>query len=424
MPALIRHLRAWGAETVTLTERLGSAPAADLGRVIQCRRRGPWGPVGGLLGRSHAAGEPRPGTKAAAAGLLGRLRAALRGSLSRTLKSVLWFPDEHRWWIRDAVKEGARLLAGGHFDLVFSSATPASAHVVASALRRRFPNLAWVAEYRDLWSQNHDYRFWRVRRPLERMFERRVLRRAAAIVVLSCPWAARIRLLCGRAPVRVVQTGFDERALVSREARSLSPEFTITFTGRLYPGKQDVRPLLQAVRGLLDNGTLAEGVVRLRFFGPRDDELARAIRRRGLQGVTELPGWVPAEVAVEMQRTSQVLLFPNWEDGAHRGVYTGKIYEYLASGRPILATGGHPDVVAGLLEYTGAGIAARSVAEITDALASWYREFTDTGSVRYRGRPERIARFTHEAMARRMAGVFSDAIGRGNRPVGRAETNA
>ena len=110
---------------------------------------------------------------------------------------------------------------------------------------------------------------------------------------------------------------------------------------------------------------------------------------------------------MEKQRESQLLLILNWEDPEERGVYTAKIFEYLAARRPILATGGsRDDVVGRLLGQTRTGIPAPAIEDVKHTLKQLYQEFKRKGEIAYHGDESEINRYSHREMAGRFAEVL------------------
>ena len=116
---------------------------------------------------------------------------------------------------------------------------------------------------------------------------------------------------------------------------------------------------------------------------------------------------VPAEIAREKQRESQLLLLLDWDDPRERGTYPGKIFEYLAARRPILATGGTEDnVVKRLLDETGAGVHATAVGDIKNKLEEMYREYKAQGKVVLPEKASDINKYSHREMARKFAEIL------------------
>ncbi len=117
--------------------------------------------------------------------------------------------------------------------------------------------------------------------------------------------------------------------------------------------------------------------------------------------------------AVAEQRKSQMLLFLNWEDRENKGLSHLKLYEYLAAGRPILATGGHGDDSSRqILAHTNTGYFAPTVADIKLALLTAYRQYRDAGRVAYTGRADAISEYSYAGRARLLAQCLDSVLKR------------
>ena len=108
-------------------------------------------------------------------------------------------------------------------------------------------------------------------------------------------------------------------------------------------------------------------------------------------------------VAQAKQRQSQVLYNPKWDDPLEPGIYSGKIFEYLAARRPILAIGKYRDVVDDLLADTGVGVSATTDAEIEDALEKMYHEYLQKGEVAFQGDTSKLDKLSHRELAEKFA---------------------
>ena len=334
------------------------------------------------------------------------------------LKEVLAYPDPMKGWVGFACEEIDKL-AGHQFDAIISSAPPISSHLIGRHAKRvlRRP---WVADFRDLWTQNVDSRPSLVR-PFERRLEKRLVANADALVTVSDDWAAKLKSRYRDVPVHAITNGFDPDDFPSREIR-LTELFTITYAGLLYQGKRDPTPLLQAVQELIAEGAISPARFRMRFYGPVEPWFVAAIAKYGVQQVTEVPGIIPRREAIERQRESHLLLQLGWYDRREKGQHTGKLFEYLGSRRPILALGGAPGAMSDVLDHTGAGVHLQTKDELKQYLLQSYREFEQSGSVRYRGKEEAIAQYSHLEMARRFAALL-DSLTAGEPAKGTAENS-
>jgi glycosyltransferase involved in cell wall biosynthesis len=187
----------------------------------------------------------------------------------------------------------------------------------------------------------------------------------------------------------------------------LAAKFTITYTGTIYTGKQDPSKLFTALRDLISGGTIDPKDVEVRFYGYKEGWLAREIEGYGLSGIVKQHGVVPRRIVFGKQKESQLLLLLNWEDPKGKGVYTLKIFEYLAAQRPILATGGSgDDVIKDLLDETKAGMYGSKVEDIKSILSDLYSEYKLKGKISYNGDRAEINKYSYREMAKKFAEIL------------------
>ncbi len=327
----------------------------------------------------------------------------------RLYSEIFHYPDKEKRWKHPAIEAGERLLENERVDAIISSSSPVTCHIIAKELKNKH-KIPWVADLRDLWTQNHNYPYSFLRRMIERRLELATSKYADALVVVSSPAAEQLKKLHKREDVCVITNGFDPERLNEKEM-ALTSKFTITYTGQIYAGKQDPSKLLIALRNLIDDGTVEPENVEVGFYGPLDGLLAREIEEYGLSLVVKQYGVVPRQVAYEKQRESQLLLLLNWDDPKEKGVYTLKIFEYLASKRPILAMGGFgSDVIEALLKETKAGVYCSMVEDIKSALRVFYLEYKNSGTVTYTGDTEKINKYSYREMAKQFVAVLDKSL--------------
>jgi len=322
---------------------------------------------------------------------------------------IVNYPDAEKGWRPFAVKSGSELLQKEDIDAMVSSSSPVTSHLIAKELKAKH-EIPWIADLRDLWSQNHSYPYGRLRHFLDTRLELKTLASADALVTTSPTLAGQLKRLHRRAAVYSITNGFDPQEVNNPPAK-LTDKFTITYTGTIYRGKQDPSRLFAALRDLISNGAVNPKDIEVRFYGPEDELLAKQIEEYGLSAIAKYYGIVPREIAFEKQRESQLLLLLNWnkswEDQRERGFYTLKVFEYLAAQRPILAIGGFGnDVIESLLNETKAGIYCKTVEDIKNVLKESYVEYKQKGKISYSGGIEKIDKYSHREMARKFAEIL------------------
>ena len=274
-------------------------------------------------------------------------------------------PDENVSWNLTAIPAALRIVRSEGIDVVLTTSPPSSVHLVGAAAKRA--GARWVADLRDsLGAHPHrraESRLVRAKETGERAVARTVARSADAIVTVSDAIAEEVRALEPKGRVVTIANGCDFDDFAGLEYRP-SERFRITHTGSFF-GKRSPRPFLEALAGTdLD--------VVARFVGDfrsSDREWAEGL---GLGDRLELIPYAPRQRALELQRDSEALLLLIPEAGGRgSGVLSGKVFEYLAAERPILAAVPPDGAAAELLRETGTAVVAppEDVEAIRAALA-------------------------------------------------------
>jgi glycosyltransferase involved in cell wall biosynthesis len=321
---------------------------------------------------------------------------------------VFAYPDLQKGWRKLAVESASGLLQQGDFKAVITAFPPATAHITGSELKKKY-KIPWIADYDDLWSQNYCYPYSPLRRRLDRNLEIKTIANADTLVTVSSPLAEELAELHQGKTTYGIASGFDP-AILNRTTGNVTEKFTITYTGNIYPRRQSPEPLFAALKELISGGEISPSEIEVRFFGARLLWLDKLAKRYDLADIVRQYGMVPQKVAQEKQRESQLLLLLKWQDSTHRGVYTAKIFEYLAAGRPVMAVGGFEDVVSELLDETRAGTWTKTKDEVKSFLAASYREYKRTGAVKHYGRNDKIEKYSHRELARQYALILDSVI--------------
>jgi glycosyltransferase involved in cell wall biosynthesis len=282
-------------------------------------------------------------------------RLALKAGLTARAALV---PDASVLWNLTSIRAAIGIVHRHGIDAVLTTSPPGSVHLAGAAVKRA-TGVRWVADLRDpIVSFAHRRRDVRGERSLARL----VGRRADAVVAASAAIAAEMRALAGDR-VTVIGNGCDFEEF---DGLAYTPgnRFRITHTGSFF-GRRDPRPFLEAL-------AVADADVVARFVGDFRDRDRVFAEELALGGRLELVPYLPHDEALAVQRDSDalLLLIPEAE-GRGKGVLSGKVFEYLAAERPVLAAVPPDGEAAALLEETGAGVVVdpEDVAAIGAALA-------------------------------------------------------
>jgi glycosyltransferase involved in cell wall biosynthesis len=286
--------------------------------------------------------------------LHGRSGVDLAVRRAATVGRRLLVPDENVTWNATAIPKAISIARSEGIDVVLTTSPPGSVHLVGAAVQAA-TGAKWVADLRDsLVAHPHrrsDSLAVRTKEKAVHGVAALVARRADAIVAAADAIADEARGLNPRGRVVTIENGcdFDDFAGLVYER---SDVFRLTHTGSFF-GRRDPKPFLRALAdSRIDD-------VHVRFVGdfrPGDREFVQEL---GLEDRVELLEHVPRRRSLELQRESEALLLLIPEAGGRgRGVLSGKVFEYIAAERPILAVVPPDGAAARLIRDTGVGVVA------------------------------------------------------------------
>jgi hypothetical protein len=299
--------------------------------------------------------------------------------LTNLFSSMITYPDYNKNWRNFAFKAANEICKSEKIDAIMSSSSPVTSHLVARDISNKW-QIPWIADLRDLWSQNHNYRYGLIRRYFDRRLEIKTLKTANALVTVTPMWAEDLKNLHNRS-VFSITNGFDP-ALYNSKQTNLTPKFSITYTGPIYTSKHNTGDFLRALKELIDSKVILSNDLEVKIYGPINELLSQEIKQYHLYDVVKQYGVVPRKESIEKQKESQLLLLFYWNDSNVKGWYPLKMFEYLASKRPILVTGGSGgDGVEKLLRQTKAGVYCNNITDIKKHLTHFYIEYKKEGKI-------------------------------------------
>jgi glycosyltransferase involved in cell wall biosynthesis len=263
----------------------------------------------------------------------------------------LLVPDENVSWNLTAIPAAIRIMRREGIDVVVTTSPPSSVHLVGAAVKRA-TGTPWVADLRDS-VVAHPHRqtermLVRAKEQGEHAIAKLISRSADGIVCVSDAIAEEMRAGNPNGEVATIANGSDFDDFTGLEHLA-SERFRITHTGSFF-GKRDPRPFLTALR---DSGL----DIQARFLGDFRSSDREWAEKLELGDKLELIPYAPRRRSLELQRDSEALLLLIPEAGGRgKGVLSGKVFEYLAAERPILALVPPDGAAAALIRDAGAGV--------------------------------------------------------------------
>lgn len=293
-------------------------------------------------------------SKVPSAGFAMNTDNSFKGKVSRFVRGNLFIPDPRRGWNRYAFRKACELIESRNIDRIITTSPPHSTQLIGYRLRKQYPSIRWIADLRDPWTDIYYYKkFYPT--PFSRMidssWERRVLQKADLITTVGKSLKALLESKSGgiAEKIHVISNGFDEDDF--RGIDSAFPEiFTISYIGSL--------SATQPVDGFLDAlGIIARKGIqfRLSFTGPVPPEIRDTLTRgAGEDGISFTP-FSSHKTALSNMLNSSALLLIIPEHESSSSIITGKMFEYLAAGKPIICLAPTDGDAAAILAETGHG---------------------------------------------------------------------
>lgn len=271
--------------------------------------------------------------------MLAKMKSAIFHLLKK-LKNVILIPDDHRFWIPAAVRLGQKAIKEHEIAVIFSTSGPYSSHLVAQKLAKKM-GLPWIADFRDPWTQNMHRPGIAWRERIEERMERRVMEGATAITTVTQTFANNfLTKYPNIRRIEVIHNGYDPEDFQHVEEKKRTDRLVFAYTGIFYQ-ERNPRLFLQAIAELISAGKLHKEEILLRFAGvfdyPGYSDNQDAVRLQGLEDVVEVLGYLPHQESLSLLKSSDVLLLINDTALGSEAYIPGKLYEYIAVQRPILA---------------------------------------------------------------------------------------
>lgn len=300
-------------------------------------------------------------------------RSSDAGAKTNALLKGLLFPDNQIGWIPFAVQRALKIIRRERVDALFTTFPPASGHL-AGYLLHHLTGLPWIADFRDVWTGGEfDRSPTALHRAMANALQREIVGTADRLIAVTDDIADSLTAL-GAEPSRlsVVPNGYDPADFAPLAPAPRDHRFLLVYSGTMNTARNP-EPLFRAIRLLLDRRPALERLFTVRLVGAAIGvDLPAQIRRFRLETVVDLTGYLPhREALAQLLAADALVLLLTTEASLARGVPTGKIYEYLACGKPVLGVA-PPGAAGELLSRTNRGraIAPDDTAGIANALES------------------------------------------------------
>ena len=288
-----------------------------------------------------------------------------KSKLSIWVRGNFFIPDARVFWVKPSTEFLEKYLKENNIETIVTTGPPHSMHLIGLNLKKTMPNLKWIADFRDPWTEISYYKHLKLTNRSDkkhRFLESEVFKNADITLATSYTDAENFRK--NGANSFCITNGFDESdsnvavhhpELVEGSKLSNSQtQFTLSYIGVLEQ-LRNPENLWKALNNLVKNNSDFAENFSLKFVGRIDDKILETIENLSLKNHILNLGYVSHDKAVDEMSKSSLLLITNFPNDSSKGIIPGKIFEYLATGKQIISFGPEKADVAKILNETKAG---------------------------------------------------------------------
>lgn len=280
--------------------------------------------------------------------------------LSTWIRANLFFPDPRIFWKKPSVEFLQEFLKKEGIKVIVTTGPPHSMHLIGLSLKQKNKDLRWIADFRDPWTKwdfLHTLHLSSFARHVHEKLERKVLKAADAVISVTPSFVSDFESLGGRT-VHLLTNGYDEDDFKSLLIEK-SDHFIIRHVG-IVNEKCNPRPFMLALKDVVQRDSTFANLVRVEFNGEVHPDFKRFIHDDAvLSAITVFTGNVPHGKLISLYGSSAILLLV-MEGYTDTGIIPGKVFEYLATGLPVMSVGNVEGDAALFLKNTGTGVVFES----------------------------------------------------------------
>ena len=268
------------------------------------------------------------------------------------IRGNFFIPDARASWVRPSVSFLSDYITTHQIDTIITTGPPHSLHLIGLKLKQ-LHSLKWIADFRDPWTQigyHKKLKLSSFAKKKHQALEREVLNGADELVVTSLQTKQLFSELTNT-PIAVITNGFD---FDISNPRSLDSKFSLSHIGSLLEGR-NTQVLWKVLSDLVKESEAFSSAFQLNLIGSVSSNVMDSICSFGLENHIHNHGYVSHKEALEFQKNAQMLLLIEENSKETEYIIPGKLFEYMASKRPIIAIGPNTSDIEKIINQTNSG---------------------------------------------------------------------
>ncbi len=333
---------------------------------------------------------------------------SLMSQLSVFIRGNFFIPDARKFWINPSVDYLRDFLQKENIETIVTSGPPHSMHLIGLKLKQELPNLKWLADFRDPWTQISYHKelkltSWAAKK--HESLERSVMQKADVVLATSYADAKNFKKI-GAKKVEVITNGFEE---VKQHIQKETTHFHITYSGGLEMLRNPI-VLWKALSEIIRENPSFKEDFKLNFYGSLAEDVKQTILDLGLEQNLILHGYVAHQDSLNAINLAHILLLTNFDNTASKGIIPGKLFEYMATGNPILAIGPTDADVEKILNKTKAGnyFTHQQFADVKTFILSIYKQWLANPNQKFETNEEEVQQFNRKNLTKKLVEIVDE----------------
>ncbi|MBN8694161.1 MAG: glycosyltransferase family 4 protein [Bacteroidetes bacterium] len=286
-------------------------------------------------------------------------KPSITEKISVWIRGNFFIPDARKFWINPSVKYLNDYLKKNPVDAIISTGPPHSMHLIALGVKKNFPSIKWVADFRDPWTNIDFYKELMLSSSSDKKhkrLEKEVLKNADSIISIGNGMNEEFKTILGSNPEKftVITNGFDEDDLYKGSIET-DKKFSIAHIGTLVKSRNP-ETLWKVLKSLCEINSDFKNNLEIKLVGKVDYYVMERLKHYQLDSFIRKIDYLPHNEVIKEQQKSKVLLLLVNNTPNAKSILTGKIFEYLAANVPILAIGPTDGDLAAILKQTQSGL--------------------------------------------------------------------
>jgi len=326
-------------------------------------------------------------------------------------------PDSEYFWYKFNRKRAEKIVREEQIDCIYTTSFPYSSHLLGLHLKRMFPEIPWICDFRDEWT-NNPYHLDSIYKKIKLKMEKR----KEFEVTSNCDFFITNTPLMLKGFISddpslaeksvFIPNGYDEDDFRDSEDRRDGGErFVITYTGSLY-GRRNLDEFMEGLRAAIDRGHIRVDKLEIRIVGNIYEKVVNSYAEKyGLKDSIRSYGYLPHKESIQMLLNSDVILLVIGKGKGSRNFYTGKIFEYIRANRPILAIVPKDGVAADVIYETNTGkvVDPEDIEGVTAVLSELYKEWAE-GRISHDPNWSEIEKYSRKKQTEALSDIFKNVI--------------